>query len=190
MKRWLGRWLLKLLGWKIAGIVPQESKYVLIEAPHTCMMDFVIAKFHNWATGMQLHFLIKQEMFFFPLGCILKAAGGLPLNRKHAAGLIARIVYEFENRTHFALAVTPEGTRRKTTRWKSGFYYIACKAQVPIAVGFIDYARKELGVKAMFQPTNNMEQDMIDLKRHYIGVTARYPEKFTTGLSEEIATKT
>jgi 1-acyl-sn-glycerol-3-phosphate acyltransferase len=121
---------------------------------------------------------MKKEWFFFPLKYLLKSYGGIPVNRSKKTSVSDQMVGYFKNRKSFQLAVTPEGTRKRTNKWKSGFYYIAEKAEVPIALAHIDYAKKEVGIETIIYPTGDKNSDIDKIKQYYKDVTARHPHKF------------
>ncbi len=172
--------ILKLGGWKID--VPPEyrsDKAVVVMAPHTSMLDFWIGRLAYWSLGLKVHFLIKKELFFFPLGLIIKAMGGIPVNRKSSGNLTDQIVYLFSQSKHFVLIITPEGTRKLNYHWKRGFYYIATKANVPILLGYVDYKHKTGGIGKMFIPSGDFNSDLIQIHDFYKDITARYPQNFS-----------
>jgi 1-acyl-sn-glycerol-3-phosphate acyltransferase len=125
--------------------------------------------FYN-AVGKNAKFLIKKEWFFFPLNIIFKSMGGIPINRSKKSSTTEQLAKEFKKRDIFHLAIAPEGTRKKIREWKSGFYYIALKACVPIQIGFIDYFKKEIGIKATFYPTGNADKDILAIRAMYEGI--------------------
>lgn len=175
------RAVLKMLGWKIEGSFPDIDKAIVIVAPHTSMMDFVLGRLCFSTLGIYVNFLIKQELFFFPLGFILKSLGALPVARDQKNNMVEKVSQLFSSRKRMFLVITPEGTRKKTANWKRGFYLIAQRAKVPIFLGAVDYKKKVLIIGSEFQITGNAEADMKSIKRFYVGVTAKHPENFTVG---------
>jgi len=109
---------------------------------------------------------------------MFKSMGGVPVDRSKATSVTEQMAKEFEKRTHFHLAVTPEGTRSLRKKWKMGFYHIAMKAKVPIELAYIDYKKKEMGIKEVFMPTGDETADMLHIREYYKNVTPRFPEKF------------
>lgn len=174
------RLLLKLSGWKIFidHSYLQIPRAVVIMAPHTSMMDFWIGRLAFWKYRKKVHFLIKRELFFFPVGIFLKWMGGIPVRREHTGNLVEQLVDEFSKRSNMWLVITPEGTRKKVEKWKTGFYKIALAANIPILVSYIDYARKEGGIAFVMYPTGDFEKDFEKIKDFYKTVTAKYPEQF------------
>ena len=132
MFKWIFRQYFKLAGWKMVGEIPPFKKYIYIVAPHTSQTDFVLGKMYGVIHGLNSRFLVKKEAFWFPLGLLLKALGGVPVDRTTNQHLAQNLVKEFSQHDEFVLTITPEGTRKKVSRWKKGFHFIATSAQVPI----------------------------------------------------------
>jgi 1-acyl-sn-glycerol-3-phosphate acyltransferase len=130
------------------------------------------------AIGGKPHVLMKKEWFFFPLKYFLTSLGAVPVDRKKKTSISAQMVEIFDSRNHFQLAIAPEGTRKRNAQWKTGFYYIALNAYVPITLAYIDYSKKEVGVKKIFYPTGNVISDIEEIKNYYKEVQAKYPKKF------------
>jgi 1-acyl-sn-glycerol-3-phosphate acyltransferase len=170
--------LLRRLGWKSVLPASIPSKCVICVAPHTSNRDFFIGIIFAKSTIGHLHFLMKKDWFFFPLGYLLKKMGGIPVNRKKKTFLSEQMVELFDSREYFHLAIAPEGTRKKNAKWKSGFYYIALSAHVPITLAYIDYKKKEIGVFDNFYPTGNIEEDIEAIKQYYKHVAGRNPNGF------------
>ncbi len=173
--------LVNILGWKFEGELPQIKKYIIIVAPHTSSMDFLIGRLYLAIAGLNINILQKKELFFFPLGNILKYFGGIPVDRGKNANIVFQLTEKFDNSEYMTLSLAPEGTRKKVTHWKRGFYYIAQKANVPIVVASLDYKRKVVGIKKIIKPSGNINADMIEIKNCYKDVTAKHPENFSVG---------
>ena len=170
--------IFKLRGWKIVGNVPPEiKKAVVIAAPHTSNWDFILGRLAFFQYGVNAKFLIKKELFFFPLGLILKALGGIPVNRKKNSNMTDFAVRIFDKSETMYLVFTPEGTRKYNPNWKKGFYYIAQKANVPIYVAYIDYAKKTGGFDRLFEPTGDVEKDIKDIKNILSKYKGKFPEQ-------------
>lgn len=178
MVRSLSKWALKLAGWKVVGDFPEGKKFVVVAAPHTSMWDFVWGRLYYNTINKSVKFMIKEKYFFFPLGIWIKALGAIPVKMDKRLGLVKQMVKEFETRDEFLLTITPEATRKRVNRWKKGFYHIAIEANVPIVLGFVDYKKKELGVKTSFILTGNEKVDLEKIRLVYSKVGARHPEKF------------
>ena len=170
--------LLNLVGWHSIVSVEIPSKCVLCVAPHTSNTDFFLAKIFYRSIGGKPHFLMKKEWFFFPLGYFLKAIGGFPVNRGKKQSMTDQMVEEFNQRECFHLALSPEGTRKPNPDWKTGFYYIALKAQVPILLAYLDYQKKEIGITRLFIPSGDEKKDMDEIKLFYKEFKGKYPENF------------
>ncbi|MDR1402496.1 MAG: 1-acyl-sn-glycerol-3-phosphate acyltransferase [Tannerellaceae bacterium] len=178
MRKFACKWLLRIAGWKIGPLDDYVPKCVICVAPHTSNWDFVIGKFFYASIGRIACFLIKKEWFVFPFNLIFGQMGGIPVDRSKQTSVTDQMAAEFVRRDIFHLAITPEGTRKKTPEWKRGFYFIAQKANVPILLAYIDYREKEVGVKTLFYPTGDADADMERIRSYYNGVTARHPANF------------
>ena len=175
----IATFILKTIGWKISGEIPADiKKVVLIQAPHTSLWDSVIGRIVFWYYAYPIKLLVKKEAFKWPFGGILKALGGIPVNREKNEKMVdavARMVNEHEN---IVLVITPEGTRKRVENWKRGFYYIALKAEVPIALGWIDYPDKRGGIGPLFYPTGDFDKDFKKIEDFYRGFRGKHPERF------------
>lgn len=179
MMKQLSKLILRLWGWKVVvNSIGELKKCVVIVAPHTSNMDFVVGRLAYFTLGLKVKFLIKKESFFFPLGILIKKMGGIPVDRGKSSNLVEDVAKIFNESEDLFLTVTPEGTRKLVTRWKKGFYYIAYKANVPIALGILDYKHKVIGIGKMLYPTGNYEEDFKIIEAFYKGGHARHPEKF------------
>ena len=174
----ISRWLFKKTGWKYTVTFPEPPKSVFCVAPHTSNWDFILGKMFCWADGRKSGFLMKSTWFFFPVGSILRAMGGVPVDRSHKKSVTQQVVDLFNSNDTFHIAVTPEGTRKLAKRWKMGFYQIALQANVPIQLASLDYAKKEIGIKKLFVPTGDEKADMQEIYKYFEGVTARFPKQF------------
>lgn len=172
--------LLKTAGWKLKGRQPKEKKYIIAVAPHTSYKDFIIGKLVAYKMRLDIYFLIKKELFFFPLGYILKAAKALPVNRKAPKALVNTVVQEIRRRKQFILVVTPEGTRKRVTNWKRGFHYIAQKAEIPVLPATIDYKKREVIFGQLIYPGKNPEEDFQKMVEFYkfVNPEPRYGNQF------------
>lgn len=157
--------------------LPVEEKYLVIGAPHTSNWDFPLALLALSAMDLDFSWVGKHTLFRFPFGIFLKAIGGIPVDRHIRQGFIKQMIAHFSSSPTIILALAPEGTRAKTTYWKTGFYSIAIEAAVPIALGFIDYKNKQLGIGATLHPSGNIEEDFSLLRQFYQTKTGKFPEK-------------
>jgi 1-acyl-sn-glycerol-3-phosphate acyltransferase len=177
--KWFSGLLLWLGGWKIqVDEAFRLNKAVVIMAPHTSMLDFWIGRLAFWWLKLPAHFMIKKEMFWFPLNLVLRMLGAIPVNRQNAGKITDEMGELFKRRKQFRLVITPEGTRKLNHHWKKGFYRIAVTAGVPVLLGYIDYEKKTGGIGKIIIPSGNFEEDMKEISDFYAGITAKYPEKF------------
>ncbi|MCI5056857.1 MAG: 1-acyl-sn-glycerol-3-phosphate acyltransferase [Flavobacteriales bacterium] len=175
---WIARAFLKLIGWKLIRNTPLDLKRcVALGAPHTSNMDGIIGVMALVAWRLKFKFLIKKDLFFFPFGAILKALGGLPVDRSKKGSLTDQAAAYFQQYDDLILGITPEGTRSYNPNWKKGFYYIAEKAQVPIVLGYIDFEKKEVCMDRIFERTGNVDEDILRIKEYYKDKKGKYPEK-------------
>lgn len=173
------QFILKITGWKIIGGIPPDiTKCVVMMAPHTSMWDFIWGRLAYWAMGVKAKFLIKKELFGSLIGPVLKWMGGIPIDRSKSSNTVDTIADLFNNYDSLFLTITPEGTRKLNTEWKKGFYYIALKAQVPLAFGYLDYPKKEGGIGKLFTPTGDFNKDFKDVEDFYRGHEGKHPERF------------
>jgi 1-acyl-sn-glycerol-3-phosphate acyltransferase len=169
--------LLKILGWKKRGPLPNQAKYVIILAPHTSNWDLFYGIILAFALNLDVRFIAKKELFRCPFSPLMKWLGGIPVNRALSSRIVDQMISKFIESKKFILALTPEGTRHKTGYWKSGFYHIAISAHVPIQLAFLDYASKTGGAGPLIYPTGDLEQDMRTISNFYLTVKGKYPEK-------------
>lgn len=174
-------WLFyKVCGWSKKVNVDIPDKGILCVAPHTSNWDFVWGQMFMRAERMKAGFLMKKEWFFWPLGPIFRSWGGVPVERNSKHSLTEQMTQKLKEADHLLLCVTPEGTRRRTARWKRGFYYMALNANVPILLFGIDYERKLVECSKVFIPTGDVENDMKEIKQYFAPFKGKYPEQFTT----------
>jgi len=170
--------LLKFFGWKVVVTVAEPTSSVICVAPHTSNWDFVIAEFLYKSLGRKSHFLMKKSWFFFPLGSLFSSIGGVPVDRSKPTSITEQMANEFKKHDHFHLAITPEGTRSLAKKWKTGFYYIALKANVPIQLAYIDYSKKEVGITEVLYPKGDEIADMSKIYDFYRNRTGYHAQKF------------
>lgn len=151
--------LLKILGWKMDDFPTNIHKYVVIAAPHTSWIDFPIAILARMSSGLMIHFIGKDSLFKPPFGFFFRALGGFPVDRTKNNDTVTQIVNKFNENVNFKIGLSPEGTRKKVTTWKTGFYYIAKGANVPIVMATLDFENKHIKIAEPFYPTNNKEHD-------------------------------
>ena len=202
----LAGYILGKAGWRFEVNLPLPPQCLICVAPHTSNWDFIVGELGIRSVGMKAGFLMKSTWFFFPLGSLLRAIGGIPVHRSSKAQakleqkgisleplekingvdrhhVTQNLVKEFARHKTLAVAVTPEGTRSINPHWHKGVLVIAQQAQVPIILAYFDYKRKVACLDRTFTPIGDMEADMLAIKRYYQDHGhAKFPEKFTTGL--------
>lgn len=157
---------------------PFPPKYIIALAPHTSNWDFILGMLYSWAKGLRCDFLMKKEWFFWPLGIVMRKLGGIPVYRNKQRGMTDIVAEQARKMNTFHLCITPEGTRKATTEWKKGFYFIALKAELPILLYGIDYKRKLIKCTKTFLPTGDVEKDMSEIKNYFKQFEGRHPERF------------
>lgn len=170
------KWVLKLFGWRLDICLPETRKIVLVVAPHTSNWDFMVGILTRFSTGIKMNFLGKSTLFRKPYGWIFSGLGGIPVIRSSSHDLVDQLVVQFNQRDQLYLALAPEGSRSKTPYWKTGFYYIAYKANVPILMVSMDYGKKEISMREHFMPTGEIHQDMKIIKNFFRHVKGKNPE--------------
>ena len=165
--RWLGRSLLRLGGWRVRGTLPDQPRLVAIAAPHSSNWDGIWGFAAKLALGVEIRVLGKAELFWWPLGPLLRRLGVVPLDRSSPQGTVEQAVALFERSPRLWYALTPEGTRKRVTKWKSGFWKIARGAGVPILPVYFHYPEKTIGIGDLFHPTADAEADMARLRDWY-----------------------
>lgn len=182
MKRiWIA--IVKLCGWHFnlppAGSRPEVMRCVFAVAPHTAVSDFLVGMAYTWCLGTPAHIFIKKEFFFWPVGCILRHYGCIAIDRGNRHnGLVEKAVEGFRENKEFAVAITPEATRKPVKRWKRGFWEMATRAGVPIVPVYIDFSRKEMGLYETIVPTDDYEADVRRLRSLYCKEMAKRPDQF------------
>ncbi|EGF30997.1 Acyltransferase family protein [Oxalobacteraceae bacterium IMCC9480] len=179
--RWISVVCLRLMGWKVEGTAPAAAKFVLIAAPHTSNWDFPVTLMVCAVLRLRIYWMGKASLFAGPFGPVMRWLGGIAVERSKAGNLVQDTVDAFSRSERLAVIVPPEGTRNKVTHWKTGFYYIALGAQVPIALAFLDFGRKAGGIGRMFEPSGDIEADMVIIRQFYAGITGKNPRQFDAG---------
>jgi 1-acyl-sn-glycerol-3-phosphate acyltransferase len=170
--------ILRILGWKLVGKIPDEKKMLAVSVPHTSMWDFVIGRLFLYQLKIKPLFLVKKELFFFPLGFFMKRMGGIPINRSKKSDTIERLIQLFNDSDTMLLTITPEGTRKNVVEWKTGFHYIAKGANVPILPTYLDYQKKVIGIGDLFFAGETAENDVNHIKEFVKDVIPKHPELF------------
>ena len=174
-------WLYRALGWKAVGEPPADMRGVIIAAPHTSNWDFLYFLGLTDALGVKAHFMGKKELFRWPLKRFMRDMGGVPVDRsKRGSDYVEQMIAEFARRKSFMLTVAPEGTRGAVRTWRTGFYYIALGAKVPMLCGLMDYRTKTGGLGPAIWPTGDYAADMKKVAEFYRSVTPRNPARAQT----------
>ena len=172
------RFMMRVRGWSLEGSVPNEPKMVLIVAPHTSDWDFLTGLQAKFALQLKASFLVKHTLFWWPFGVFLRSIGGVAIDRSKPEGIADDSTRAFEQSDELILVVTPEGTRSRSERWKSGFYRIAVAAEVPILIVAFDYGRKVVRLGPLFRPTGDYDKDLPEIRSHYDVSMALRPENY------------
>lgn len=167
--------ILRVSGWEVVGAVPDIDKAVYIAAPHTSNWDAFWLLVAKTVLGLEASFLAKHTLFWWPLSAILNWFGAIPVDRSRGAGVVHQLVDMFADSEHLNLALAPEGTRKWTQYWKTGFYRLALEADVPIVLGFIDYGNKKMGIGGTFRPSGDLQKDLKYLRDFYRPHMPRHP---------------
>lgn len=170
-----------ILGWKSKVTVPNFDKYIICAAPHTSNLDLFIGKLFLSANGWKSGFMMKKFWFFWPLGYLFRAMGGVPVNRSKNNSLVDQMIKKAKEEKTFHLAITPEGTRKKNGNWKKGFYYIAKGANLPIILIGIDYVDKCVTAEKVIYPSDSLANDMKEIKLYFKDFRGKHPELFSIG---------
>jgi len=171
---------LKIAGWKVVGSLPANGqKSVLIAAPHTSNWDLPYTLMVSFVLRLNIYWMGKESLFKPPFRGVMMWLGGIPVNRASANNLVAASADAIKSTNGpLQLVVPPEGTRAKARYWKTGFYYIAVGAQVPIVMAYLDYSTKTGGLGPVFQPSGDLEADMVAIKAFYAPFKGKNPDQF------------
>lgn len=179
MKHNLWSRLLSLCGWK--ALIPNTPaiKSVICVAPHTSNWDLPLGLLYYLSIGRKPHFMIKKEWFFFPFNLLFKAIGGVAIDRSKNSSVVDQMIALFKTKKEYNIAVTPEGSRSKRDKWRTGFWRIASGAGIMIELACIDYKRREIGIFEQYTTTDNLEADLAYIRSRYHADMAKFPEKYT-----------
>ena len=173
-------WLLRKMGWESVGGPMKEPKAILLGVPHTTVWDFLVCYLVYTQFGKEAHIMIKKEFFVWPLGPILRACGAVPVERSSAASMVKSLINVMEEVPEFHLAIAPEGTRKPTRNWKSGYHLIARETGATVYLGYYDWGRKRISVGEPFELTDDPKADMKRIYEHYrpLGLQGLHKDKF------------
>mgnify|MGYP003633143730 FL=1 len=166
----------KILGWKLVGTFPQVDKCVVIVVPHTSWVDFFLGLLIRRVLNEDIHFIGKKALFKPPFGWYFRWMGGAPIDRSKNMDTVSATAKIFNQNKKFRLALSPEGTRKKVAEWKTGFYFIAKAAKVPIVMVAFDFGKKQIKISKPQYPTNDKEKDFATYKSFFKGVMGKVPQ--------------
>lgn len=175
--RQISNLIMFLAGWRVDGKLPNIPKYVLIGAPHTSNWDFVLFLGIIFHLKVDARYMGKAELFRFPFGWFFYYCGGVPVDRKKTTGLVEQMIEVANASSKFILTIAPEGTRHKVTEWKSGFHRIAKGAGIPVVMAKVDGTKKTVYVGEIFNPTDDMDGDMLLIQEAFKGIVGINPRK-------------
>jgi 1-acyl-sn-glycerol-3-phosphate acyltransferase len=179
MREALGKAILDRAGWTIGSDRPSSDRFVLVAAPHTSNWDFLYCIACTTAFGLPLRFMAKDSLFRGPQGGVLRALGGIPIDRSKNNNVVDATVRSFQETRELVVLIPPEGTRKAGEYWKSGFYHIARKANVPVGLGFLDYARKQVGIGPLLALSGDVKRDMDEIRAFYADKAPKHPAMYT-----------
>ena len=173
-------WLLRRMGWKSDSGPMAEKKAIVLGVPHTSIWDFLVSYLFYTQYGKVAHIMIKKEFFFWPLGPVLRACGAVPVDRESAASMVRSLIHEMDAVDEFHLAIAPEGTRKATRRWKTGFHLIARETGATVYLGYYDWGRKQISVGEPFELTDDPKADMQRIYDIYrpMGIQGKHKDGF------------
>ena len=175
--RFLSNSIMRLVGWRVEGKLPDLPKFVLIAAPHSSNWDFLMFLGVVFHLRANVRFMGKAELFRNPFGWFFYYCGGIPVDRTKSQGLVEQMVNACQKSEKFILTIAPEGTRHHVTEWKMGFYHIARNAGIPIVLAVVDGKHKTMRVGQVFHPTENMDADIKAVQGYFEGMTGINPRK-------------
>jgi 1-acyl-sn-glycerol-3-phosphate acyltransferase len=170
--------LMNLWGWKLEGDLSQIPKGVIIGVPHTSNWDGPLAFLAGYTFGVRFRWMGKDSLFRWPMRPMAYLLGGIPIDRSSSHNAVEQMIHYIQAADTVILGIAPEGTRKRVPHWKTGFYYIALGAGVPIICGRLDWSRKIIDVSYQFYPSGDIEADMERIRQAYRGAVARRPENF------------
>ncbi len=178
MRKFLARAFLTVTGWRTEGQRPRDRRFVLIAAPHTSNWDLVYLLALSEIFDVRISWMGKEAIFRPPFGWLMRRMGGIPVARHKRGNLVAQATERFASSPDLALVVPAEGTRGAVEHWKSGFYHIARSAEVPIVLGYLDYARRRGGFGPSLRASEDPGKDMDQIRAFYSDKRAKYPDQF------------
>ncbi|KYG07021.1 acyltransferase [Sorangium cellulosum] len=179
IRRFIGHTWLSVFGWRVEGVTDLPPKAVLIAWPHTSNWDFPFTLAVSYVLDLEFSWLGKHTLFEPPFGPFFRWLGGIPVDRRDRNNLVAAVVDVLKQHDELKLIIAPEGTRSRTKRWKTGFYYVALGAGVPIILGYLDFPKKRGGILHVFYPTGDIEADIAAIRRYYEGIEGKHASRMS-----------
>jgi 1-acyl-sn-glycerol-3-phosphate acyltransferase len=176
LTQFIGLLVLNLLGWQVVGQLPRKSKFIAAVAPHTSNWDFVIGIATVLAMNLRISFMGKKAIFVWPFKILLKNLGGIAIDRNAKHGMVDQMVEQFLQNEQLVLGIAPEGTRKKTLKWKSGFLHIAHQAGVPVVPVSLDFVKKQLRFHPEVEITKDIENELAKFKDTFSDICAKNPQ--------------
>ncbi len=172
--QWIAQSLMSAFGWRIEADIPNQSKIVLVGAPHTSNWDFILTMTTLFSLGIKISWMGKKSLFNWPFKGAMEWLGGVPIDRaSKGVGVVDQTIEAFNNRDKFVIAIMPEATRSLVRKWKTGFYHIAQGADVPILLVRFDYGRKVMGLGPTIEPSGDVTADMAEIQSHFSGIDGK-----------------
>jgi 1-acyl-sn-glycerol-3-phosphate acyltransferase len=178
LTRRLGVLIFRLTGWRTAGGVPNLPKFVMIAAPHTSNWDFLHGICAMLVLDLRISWIGKHSMFRWPLGRPMRWLGGTPVRRDKTVGRVDQIIAAMNAAEQYVVTIAPEGTRKRTDRWRTGFYHVAHGAGVPIVPAYLDYGQRIVGFGPAFDTTGDLERDLVAIRAFYDDKRPKKPAQF------------
>jgi len=169
----IARAILRLMGWQTHVVPPRTSRYLLIGAPHTSSWDLFVMLLLMAAERIPIRWMGKDTLFKGPVGIFMRAIGGIPVNRRERTSLVDQIAAIYDKHDDLIIGIAPEGTRSKTMHWRTGFYYIALQANIPVVMGYVDFSSKICGLGPSFMPSGDILADFEIIRDFYTDSTAK-----------------
>ena len=174
----LGKAMMAASGWTASGPPPAEKRFVLLAAPHTSNWDLPVMLSITLSMGLKVHWMGKHTLFAPPFGGLMRWLGGLPIERHKNVGVVEAVAAQYRQAEELIIAIPPEATRSRVPYWRSGFYHIARAANVPIALGFLDYGKQVGGIGPLIRPSGDIRADMEKIRTFYEPMRGKYAENF------------
>jgi 1-acyl-sn-glycerol-3-phosphate acyltransferase len=175
---WLGYQFLKLNGWRYQGEFPNRAKMIIAVAPHTSNWDFFVGLAVKFSLMLKIRFLGKHTIFVPVIGKLLRHWGGIPVERTRTHGVVSQLTDAFAQQEELVLCLSPEGTRKRIDKWKTGFVQIARSANVPVLLVGLDYKKKTIELGPLVSVSDDIDEAMLQIYAFFSGISAKYPDSF------------